>query len=304
MDDLSKLFSQIDVSKGHPYRVKAPPSPRAKRNNKESSKKVGFLLFHKTGKNITSRIVYQIGLLRYYIHNRERHYIPPFPRQSNYFSFNPSQKASEKKAKARITREKNKILKKITAQQGRLKKEAEKKKVRAQSEYRKRRRQYRDQVKIKEEISKKKGYQAEAEMGDLTAMMGRKFFFGRKPRKSSRRRRKSRKSRRKSRKSSRRRKSRRKSRKSSRRRKSRRKSRKSRKSRRKSRKSSRRRKSRRKSRKSSSCKRRRVRLNKDGKFNKKDMDHNTKCYNKNFLKDNPWMLEPWALKQVPHPAKK
>ena len=80
-----------------------------------------------------------------------------------------------------------------------------------------------------------------------------------------------------------------------RRKKSRRKSR--RKKRRRSRKSSRRR------RKRSSCKRRRVRRNKDGTLNKEDMDHNTKCYNKNFLKDNPWMLEPWALKQVPHPEK-
>ena len=35
MDDLSKLFSKMDVSKGQPYRVKALPSPRVKKNNKE-----------------------------------------------------------------------------------------------------------------------------------------------------------------------------------------------------------------------------------------------------------------------------
>ena len=128
MDNLSKLFSQIDISKGKPYRVKAVSSPRIKKDNKESSKKVGFLLLHKTCKNITSRIVYQIGLTRYYIHNKEQHYVPPFPRQSNYFTFNPAQKVNQKKAKARITREKNKILKKITKQQERLKIETKKKK--------------------------------------------------------------------------------------------------------------------------------------------------------------------------------
>ena len=53
----------------------------------------------------------------------------------------------------------------------------------------------------------------------------------------------------------------------------------------------------------SGCNRRRIRRNKDGTLNKKDMAHNAKCYNENFLKDNPWMLEPWALKQVPHPEK-
>ena len=47
----------------------------------------------------------------------------------------------------------------------------------------------------------------------------------------------------------------------------------------------------------------RVRKNKDGKLNNSDIAHNAKSYNKYMLKDNPWMLEPWALKQVPHPEK-
>jgi len=38
-------------------------------------------------------------------------------------------------------------------------------------------------------------------------------------------------------------------------------------------------------------------------LNNSDIAHNAKSYNKYMLKDNPWMLEPWALKQVPHPEK-
>ena len=38
-----------------------------------------------------------------------------------------------------------------------------------------------------------------------------------------------------------------------------------------------------------SCKRRRVRKNPDGSFNKKDLEHNQKCYDKYVFLDNPWM---------------
>ena len=47
MDDLSKLFSKIDVSKGQPYRVKAPPSPRVKKIIKNPLKKWDFYYFIK-----------------------------------------------------------------------------------------------------------------------------------------------------------------------------------------------------------------------------------------------------------------
>ena len=39
------------------------------------------------------------------------------------------------------------------------------------------------------------------------------------------------------------------------------------------------------------CKRRRVRRNKDGSYNKEDLEHNRKCYEKNMMKDNPWMKD-------------
>ena len=52
------------------------------------------------------------------------------------------------------------------------------------------------------------------------------------------------------------------------------------------------------------CRRRRVRKNKNGTLNKKDLAHNAACLKKNMLKDNPWMLEPWAQKQVRKKSKR
>ena len=289
MDDLAKLFSDFDLN------------PQIKRN----PKKVGFLLFFSDNKKKRpdSRIVYEDNGRRYYNYKNEMHGVPPYPLKSKYIAFTHKQKKNEKAQKAAITRAKNKEIrakeKAITAQQKRLKKEAEKIKKKRATAFREKRRQRRNLHKIKAARAKERGEQAEAEMGDLTSLFGKmggnfshgrlnfnRKSMGRSLKKSMRRIRKS---------SRRRRKSSRRIRKSSRRR---------RKSSRRIRKSSRRRrKSSRKSRKSSSCKRRRVRKNADGTLNEEDMAHNAKCYNENFLKDNPWMSEPWALKQVPHPEK-